>query len=59
MCVVYEKQQFKLSDGGELNLDWFPLNYNNYSKETPIIAFFLGSFGNTEDVYAKELALLI
>lgn len=58
-CVFYEKQPFKLSDGGELSLDWFPLNYNNFPKETPIVVFLLGSFGTSEDAYAKEFCLMI
>lgn len=48
-----------MSDGGELSLDWFPLNYNNFPKETPIIAFLVGSFGTSEDAYSKELCLMI
>ena len=58
-CVQFEKQPFKLSDGGEMSLDWFPMDYNNYSQETPIVVYLLGSFGVSGDAYSLEFALKI
>ena len=49
----------KLSDGGEINLYWYPLNYNNYPTGTPIVAFLLGACGVPDDIYAKEFAIMV
>ena len=46
-----------MDDGGEVNIEWFPPNYNDMNS--PIIFFLLGSFGTSNDIYAKELAHMV
>ena len=46
-----------MPDNGVITAEWYPLNYNDYKKEIPIIIFILGLYGNTNDRYAKEIAL--
>lgn len=42
-----------------MSLEWFPMDYNNYSQETPIVVYLLGSFGVSGDAYSLEFALKI
>ena len=59
ILIKFEKQQIKLKDEGNMNLEWNPLNYNDMPKGTPIIAFLLGATGNSNDPYAKAYAEII
>ena len=45
-----------MPDKGSIIADWYPLNYNDFSRETPIVIFICGMFGNSKDRYAKEIA---
>ena len=46
-----------MNDGGELNIDWYPPNYNSMDKSIPIVILLLGSFGTCNEPYCKELAI--
>lgn len=55
--IKFEKQKILFKDKGEMNLEWYPPNYNEIQK--PIVAFILGSLGTSHDTYAKEYAKLV
>jgi predicted alpha/beta-fold hydrolase len=55
--IKYEKQKIIFEDNGEMNIEWYPPNYNEIQK--PIVAFILGSLGKSSDMYAKEYARLV
>lgn len=45
-----------MPDKGVINAEWYPLNYNDFSTETPIVIYLCGIFGNSKERYVKEMA---
>lgn len=48
-----------MKDKGIIYAEWFPLNYNDFPKQKPIIVFICGIFGSSVDFYVKKLASMI
>ena len=55
----YMRQDFKLSDGEEIPLDWFPRNYKRLNPATPIVFFVPGVFGTSYDKYSLKFCQVI
>lgn len=50
----YARQEFEMSDGEILAIDYFPVNYEAMPEDTPIVMFIPGVFGMSSDLYSAK-----
>lgn len=53
--IKFTKEEIKIKKRGVINIDWFPKNYKQ-KKNSPILIFFLGAYGDISVPYAKDFA---